>query len=129
MSSERVMLEMLYWKLRAVADAEDGPKFKGWPERWMDAGLRRCINDHVSSFVLKSEALGRDACLAAGCRAPLWLTFPEDHDGPLYVQVEDGKLIGNPPGCNCEHIHRSSATCPCGAPSKGAIKDRPTSSV
>jgi hypothetical protein len=45
-------------------------------------------NDHVSTFVLRSEALGRDACLAAKCRARLLLTFPEDRDGPLLVSDE-----------------------------------------
>lgn len=72
--------------LRAIAAAETGPLFMSWPDRWWEAHLWRCPNGHVSSTVLRSEALGRDACLA--CRAPLHLTFPEDVDGPL-AQVAD----------------------------------------
>lgn len=69
--------------LKRLADAEPGPKFFGFPERWWEAHKRRCPNDHVSRLVLKSERLGRDACLA--CSAHLYLTFPEDEDGPLRV--------------------------------------------
>ena len=39
------------------------------------------MNDHVSKTILKSEGLGRDACLA--CMGPLVMTFPEDKDGPI----------------------------------------------
>jgi hypothetical protein len=66
--------------LRAIADAEGGPMFMGWPDRWWDAHTWRCDNGHVSTRVLRSEALGRDACLAGQCRAPVHLTFPEDVD-------------------------------------------------
>lgn len=72
--------------LRARADAEiadGGEVFMGWPDRWYADPHWRCINDHVSTRVLKSEALGRDACLAASCRERLHLTFPEDSDGYL----------------------------------------------
>lgn len=68
-------------QLRERADAEDGPTFMGWPDRWWESHVRRCENGHVSTTVLRSEGLGRDACLA--CRAPVHLTFPEDKDGPL----------------------------------------------
>lgn len=68
-------------RLRAIADAEGSPIFMDWPDRWWQAHLWRCANHHVSSSVIKSEALGRDACQA--CRERLFLTFPEDHDGPL----------------------------------------------
>lgn len=66
--------------LRELADAEGGPMFMGWPDRWWDDPHWRCENGHVSTYVLRSEALGRDACLAGTCRAPLHLTFPEDQD-------------------------------------------------
>lgn len=69
--------------LREYADAEGGPVFMRWPDRWWEVAHWRCVNEHVSTMVLKSEELGRDACLAAGCWAPLALTFPEDVDGPL----------------------------------------------
>jgi hypothetical protein len=57
---------------------ESGETFLGLPERWMDARppRMRCVNGHVSTRVLKSERLGRTACLA--CGAPVRLTFPED---------------------------------------------------
>lgn len=68
-------------ELRARADAEGGEMFMGWPDRWWASPHWRCENDHVSTRVLRSEAAGRDACLA--CYAPVHLTFPEDRDGPL----------------------------------------------
>lgn len=122
---EKEALTGLSAQLRAVAVAEGGELFMDWPDRWWDTHAWRCINGHVSTRVLKSEALGRDACLAEECRAPMCLTFPEDRDGPLRLRIVDGKYQGNPPLCSCEHIHRSSRTCPCKAPSKGAIKDQP----
>lgn len=73
-------------ELKRRAGQEDGPKENGIPDRWLDAHLRRCPNDHVSSTVLKSEAQGRNACLA--CYAPVFLTFPEDKDGPLGLTDE-----------------------------------------
>lgn len=69
--------------LRYLADKEGGPMDAGWPDRWRDDPHWRCTSDHVSTRVLMSEALGRDACLAGNCRAQLHLTFPEDTDGPL----------------------------------------------
>lgn len=75
--------ESLHATLNLIALAEGGPFFLDRPERWLDDPHFRCENGHVSTMVLKSEALGRDACLAGGCRAPLHLTFPEDRDGPL----------------------------------------------
>lgn len=83
--------DALVVSLRAIADAEGGPMFMGWPERWYDGGfLRRCTNDHVSKMTLKSEALRRDACLARGCGyAPVHITFPEDRDGPLVYPVQN----------------------------------------
>lgn len=83
-------LEELESKLKIIGEREGGPMFMGRPDRWWEAHTRRCINDHVSRMVLKSEELGRDACLAASCLAPLSLTFPEDVDGPL-VSIDELK--------------------------------------
>lgn len=82
-------LSALVAELQEIAKAEGGPMFMSWPDRWYEAHARRCTNGHVSTTVLKSEALGRDACLVSACRAPLCLTFPEDQDGPL-VRPEHG---------------------------------------
>lgn len=70
-------------QLVAIGEAEDGPMFMERPDRWWDNAHYRCVNGHVSTTVLKSERLGRDACLAADCEEALTLTFPEDTDGPL----------------------------------------------
>lgn len=79
---EREALGTLIARLKAIGVAEGGKMFMGWPDRWYAEGfLRRCINDHVSSMTLKSEARGRDECLA--CFGPVTMTFPEDVDGPL----------------------------------------------
>lgn len=61
------------------ADAkETGTRFMGMPDRWLDDPTWRCANGHVSKRYLKSEELGRAACLE--CRAQIWLTFPEDDE-------------------------------------------------
>jgi len=67
--------------------SEPGPRFMAIPERWYDEGpLFRCTSGHVSSRVLKSEELGRYACLAGTpkgqCLAHVVITFPEDVDDP-----------------------------------------------
>lgn len=61
-----------------AAHMEPGPKFLTIPERWLESPRYRCENGHVSTMVLKSEALGRDACLE--CQGRLWITFPEDSE-------------------------------------------------
>lgn len=71
----------LRFKLAVRAEAEPGDKFLAWPDRWWGDPHWRCINDHVSTRVLKDEQLGRSSCLE--CGAPLTLTFPDDVDGPL----------------------------------------------
>lgn len=63
------------WQLKAMAK-ETGAKFMGFPERWFDDLTWRCENGHVSKVYLKSEGLGRAACLE--CSAPIWMTYPED---------------------------------------------------
>ena len=80
---QNMTMAVLVDKLRAKADKEGGKQFLGWPDRWWADPHYRCLNNHVSVSVLKSEALGRNACLAPGCRERLVLTFPEDRDGPL----------------------------------------------
>lgn len=60
--------------------AEPGPLFLGLPDRWYEPAHFRCLNDHVSTFILKSESKG-DLCLE--CFAPLLMTLPEDRDGPI----------------------------------------------
>jgi hypothetical protein len=74
---------------RARAEIEKGaPAFMGKPDRWYDRGLFRCRNGHVSETYLKSEAVGADICLEAGCFARVWLTFPEDVGGVLGAEGE-----------------------------------------
>lgn len=77
--------ELVAWakRVRGEEAAKGAPMFMGIPDAWYEKpGPRyRCINDHVSSTVLKSEGLGRDACLE--CFGELVMTFPEDTDGPV----------------------------------------------
>lgn len=67
--------------LLALGEAEGGEMFMGKPDRWWADPHWRCINGHVSTMIIKSEARGCDICSA--CREPVYLTFPEDRDGPL----------------------------------------------
>lgn len=80
MVEERKMAEAL--RARADVEIEAGaPLFMRWPERWFDGKKSRCVNGHVSTTVLKSEAKGGDVCLQ--CGEFVNITFPEDEDGPL----------------------------------------------
>ena len=70
-------------RLEEIGKREVGTMFLGKPDRWYEDPHWRCVNGHVSTFYLNSEAVGACLCLAAGCFQPLYLTFPEDKDGPL----------------------------------------------
>lgn len=68
-------------RIRKWEEAHGEPAFMGIPDRWYAPGQFRCINGHVSTTILRSEGLHRDACLA--CFEPVMMTFPEDKDGPI----------------------------------------------
>lgn len=71
----------LQLELLRIGTLEGGEMWFGLPSRWIDNPHWRCRNDHVSRRYLKSEAKGYNACLE--CYEPVFLTFPEDKDGPL----------------------------------------------
>jgi hypothetical protein len=56
----------------------------GKPERWYDNPTWRCLNNHVSKTYLKSEEKG-SICLK--CYSNVYLTFPEDKDGELCLDM------------------------------------------
>ncbi len=68
-------------RLSEISRREGGKMFLGKPDRWYATPTWRCSGDHVSRTFLKSEKLGCGLCLK--CGAPVFLTFPEDADGPL----------------------------------------------
>lgn len=69
------------WQLDAIRH-EPGPRFMGIPDRWYEEPVRwRCENNHVSTMYLKTEEGAR--CL--GCGSRVWITFPEDRDGPSVI--------------------------------------------
>jgi hypothetical protein len=81
---ETEALKNLGARLQEIADAEDGEKEVGGifgtkPTRWWDSAHWRCLNDHVSGTLLGTDE-GK-VCIC--CRGQVWLTFPEDVDGPL----------------------------------------------
>jgi hypothetical protein len=55
--------------------------FMGKPDRWYETPHWRCENEHVSGRYLITDRGGM--CLAGGCGSFVWLTFPEDVEGPL----------------------------------------------
>lgn len=76
--------EELHARLLALRRAEEATgveMFMKIPDRWYEKPRWRCQNDHVSVMYLKSEAAGRDLCLE--CYEPVYLSFPEDKEGPL----------------------------------------------
>lgn len=73
---------------------EPGPRFLGYPDRWLADPHYRCGYGHVSRMILKSEERG-DLCLA--CQDNVRLTFPEDvDDEDAYVPGESGKADAGP---------------------------------
>ncbi len=70
-------------RLEKIELDSGGEEFIGLPGRWLDppGPKYRCPNEHVSKTILKSEKYGGALCLA--CHEFLFLTFPEDEDGPL----------------------------------------------
>lgn len=77
-------------KLVALGKAEGGEMFMGKPDRWYESPKWRCVNDHVTTYYLKSEEKGGACCLACACGEFVLLTFPEDEDGPLTKEMSDG---------------------------------------
>lgn len=64
--------------IAALEKLGGAPMFMGTPDRWYEDLHYRCENGHVSTMVLRCEEGPRDQCLAAGCRARCFITFPED---------------------------------------------------
>lgn len=85
MSLTKAELGVILEAVSSFEEAEGAPMFLGRPDRWYEHPHWRCVNEHVSTRYLKSEAHGTNVCLAAHCREPLFLTFPEDVDGPLDI--------------------------------------------
>lgn len=72
-------IEELRHRQKLAIAFEGGPMFVGLPDRWHAARPTwRCVNGHVSHNFLKSEGLGRAACLA--CMGELVRTCPEDFE-------------------------------------------------
>lgn len=74
----RLHLEAWLARARVIESLIPQEWFMGTPDRWYQTPHWRCTAGHVSTSFLKSEQLGRAACLAAGCQQPVRLTFPED---------------------------------------------------
>lgn len=72
-------LQDLADKLKKIGEKEGGMMWFGLPDRWYEKPHWRCINNHVSTTYLKSEAKGGCVCLA--CYEFVSLTFPEDIEG------------------------------------------------
>ena len=70
--------------------------FLGAPDVWWEAGLFRCAEGHVSRMLIGTERgkLCRD-CYCAGGDGSVWLTHPDDIDGPFALPVADPQA-GNP---------------------------------
>lgn len=71
-------------RLRHIAAEEaraGAAMFLGKPDRWYESPHWRCANGHVSVMYLITERGGM--CLAGNCGSFVWLTFPEDVEGPL----------------------------------------------
>lgn len=90
--SDHQSTAILRQALTRIAEAEcwtlGGPWFMGRPERWWEDPTWRCQNEHVSKRYLGSEERG-GLCLA--CQEPVFLSFPEDVDGPLVAPRDSGR--------------------------------------
>lgn len=103
-------LATLNKRIIAISENEGGEMFMGKPDRWYEPpGPKwRCINDHVTSHYLKSEAAGGACCLKNSCGEFVVLTFPEDKEGPLEDKLPT-KHTCSRRGSNCSIF--SAATC------------------
>lgn len=79
-------LQELAGKLKKIGEKEGGMMLLGKPARWYEKPHWRCVNNHVSTTYLKSEAKGGCVCLA--CYEFVVLTFPEDIDGSTLTLLE-----------------------------------------
>lgn len=79
--------------LLGTVTARGEPMFKDVPDASWDAREWFCMNGHLSKRYLKSEELGYAACLAAGCRLPVYL-----RGKPLDLTGIDQVIVGGESG-------------------------------
>lgn len=82
MAKEPREVAALRAQLAAVAAAEGGPMDGPAPVRWVEDPTWRCANAHVSKRFVPDRRR-RQRCVFKFCDAPVLLTFPEDHSGPM----------------------------------------------
>jgi len=83
---EREALRAALAPLRAQTRLRGEEMSGGVPTSWLLAGRWRCSQGHVSSLSVYGGSLG-SCCVHATCRAPVFLTFPADVDGPLPTEL------------------------------------------
>jgi hypothetical protein len=66
------------------------PFFLNVPDRWFEPRTVRCLENHVSTSVLRCSIGPQSRCLA--CGGIVALTFPEDDDGPL-MSLDEFKAL------------------------------------
>ena len=87
--------EMLRTRLARIAADElgGGPSDGHVPTRWEAQPTWRCRNLHVSR---KFTPAKRDRKECVYCGAPVYLTFPEDHSGPLTSHRAEPFVLNQP---------------------------------
>ena len=81
------------------------PMFLGIPRSWIDGGLFRCSQGHVSNRTNRVIEAG-DYCVA--CHGKVMRTFPEDVTGPLIVWKEHPPEAG---GRSHEYQPQQGGSC------------------
>ena len=77
------------------SDEPDGPRDGQAPARWELQPTWRCRNFHVSRKFTTGKR-GHKECVF--CGASLYLTFPEDHNGPLPSHRAEPFVLNQPFG-------------------------------
>lgn len=94
MGSDTDADEMLRKRLTRIVSDEQGDLWDGnAPARWELQPTWRCRNLHVGRNFMTGKC-GRKECVF--CGAALFLTFPEDHSGPLTSQRAELFVLNQP---------------------------------
>jgi hypothetical protein len=78
------LIAVLVWRAERELAESGGSLFFGKPTRWHVKPHWRCSNGHVHSHYLLPKDEGC-TCLTSGCGQLVFLTFPEDKGGPLWI--------------------------------------------
>lgn len=82
--ADPALIAVLVWRAEREVTEFGGSLVFGKPDRWHADPHWRCSSGHVRTLYLMADDEGC-TCLASGCSQLVFLTFPEDKGGPLWI--------------------------------------------